>query len=197
MLFGLGGDARFGRLVLAPVDSFRYTAGKLDEISAPVLSDERHVVSCLVYADDDRLYVEVTVKNRSRADVTFAPASVRLEEDGKPMPRLDAAREARRIESDGARPFEPVPSRVDPKTRQPVYDRNDVDRQSRRRLEYQEREAVFASLLLALGREGGAAIQPGHEKHVACAFGPRKAKSAPVEAIVDAGGSSYRFAFKP
>ncbi len=192
-----GGETRFGRQVLAPADPERYGTGKLDQVSAPTLSDEHHTVTCLTYADDERFYVEVTIKNRSRAEVNFGPASIRLDEDGKPLPRVDSIKEARRVESNGARPFEPVPKGVDPKTRRPIYDRDEVDRQATLHLERQEREAVFASLLLSMGRENGSIVKTGYDKHVVCAFGPRKAKSAPVEVTVEAGGTLYRFVFKP
>jgi hypothetical protein len=187
---------RFGREVAKPTDAARYTYTKLHDIEVPTLSSDNFVVNCLLYQDTERIYVEAGIQNRSRQDLTVAADLISLESGGAKMARIDTGKAAEQIEDAAYRPFVPSPSGKDAASGEKKYDRDSVAKQSKAHIETQEREVMFASMLLALAHEKATTpVKAGAERSIAYTFEQRKDQKAPLRVVIRIAGEVFVFSF--
>jgi hypothetical protein len=188
---------RFDRQVLHPAEPGLYRYAKLHGLEVPELWQSDIAVQCLVYQDDQRIYVETVIRNRTGRDEQLAPDFLSAEAGNAPVARTNTVKMAEEIERAALKPFVPEATGRDPERGRPSYARDVVAQQAKRHIEKQEREITFAGMLVALAHERQPALlQAGQERVFACTLEQPKDHAAPLRLTIRALGETFEFAFR-
>ncbi len=187
---------RFDRQVLEPTEASRYRYVKLHGLEVPELQTNEFVVTCLVYQDDQRIYVEAGLRNRSGFDLAIASDFITLESGDAKVTRTPTVKMAEQIERAALKPFVPEATGKSADGRRAAYARDSVERQAQQHVDKQEREVTFAGMLVALAQEKQSeTLEEGKERVIACTFEQRTDHKLPLRVIIRAGAEKFVFTF--
>ena len=112
----LWGEQRFGRPVVKVQESKEYSFARLDDVAYPTLSNDKYLVTCLVYRASERYYVEIGVKNKTDDLVNIPADFVTFSKPGYSVYRTDTMMAARQAATAAGLTFVPTRAMYIPPT---------------------------------------------------------------------------------